>query len=144
MDIETSDETELDLGGAGANTLIEYRYVDASNNKVSGRAVLEGRIPETEVARMVASLDEDMYFIPGQVGLPDLQGEFTDGPAWNGEVDHVWHVLAGLSYTDEAPTPGLDSGHVETLTSEWPDKDGWDEEGHAALLADAAEAAPGF
>lgn len=144
MDIVTGDGTDLDLKGTGANTLVEYLYTDAANYKVTGRAVLEGRIAEADAARMVGSLDDGMYFIPGQVGLPDLQGDFTDGPAWDGEVDHVWHSLTGLSYTDEAPTPGIDSAHVETLMGEWPGKDGWDEEGHAATLADAAGASPGF
>lgn len=135
MDFDVNSEVGIDLSGGGANTLVEYAYRDENNSKVSASVVLAGRLSPEGMARIAAGLDERFYFIPGQVGLRDLQGDFTDGGEW-GEADHVWHHLVTVSHTDAEATSEGDTRDVETLLEAWPvDSRGWDDEGHYAELA---------
>lgn len=111
-------EREVDLSGAGANTLLELRYVDASNNKVGRTVVIKGRITAEQIARMEASETDDGFIIPSQVGLPDLQGSFEGaGARWNDDDDHVFHALTRIGHTDAAPTEELS---VDEMLAKWP------------------------
>jgi len=66
------------------NTVIEYRYQDGSNNKVFKEAVFAGPADVACRARIEAALvasddpDEIGNFVPGQVGLQDLQNAFYE------------------------------------------------------------------
>lgn len=92
------------------NTRIDYLYRDGANWKQHNECVVAGVIDETGVAAIVASLDEDKYFIPRAVGLPE-----TRFPTWN-EDDHSYFELdaAGFGPTDEEPTVDVDA---ETLVA---------------------------
>ncbi|HBB67911.1 MAG: hypothetical protein A2X28_04030 [Elusimicrobia bacterium GWA2_56_46] len=57
------------------NTLLEYLYRDASNYKQHGRVVLQGVISLSSIRHL---LFDKTYFIPSQVGLPDLQHKFQE------------------------------------------------------------------
>ena len=77
------------------NTCIHYLYRDASNYKAHHEIIVRGVITFAEIA---PCLDSGEFFIPSQVGLPDLQsqlGKPTDD-------DHVWHHLTPEDFT---PTP---------------------------------------
>ena len=85
----------------GPNTRIEYTYRDASNYKASKKLVLMGPLSDNEIAEIQAELDEGAWFVPGQVGLEDLQDSFTGCLSWwDPEQDHVWHELETLERTD--------------------------------------------
>lgn len=63
------------------NTKILYQYRDADNYKVAGHVVVAGEMSEAQVGKIIDRLDSEapdvcVYFIPGQVGLPDLQAGF--------------------------------------------------------------------
>lgn len=63
------------------NTSFEYVYRDGDNYKVSGVAVFAGEIDlatRDMILRNAVEPEADGYgsFIPGQVGLPDLQNQF--------------------------------------------------------------------
>lgn len=81
------------------NTIIEYMYRDASNYKQYHSVVIEGELTWAEIEPY---LDKGEYFIPGQVGLPELQWRF---PSFPSEDDHVWHELheEGITFTDVQP-----------------------------------------
>jgi hypothetical protein len=101
---------EFDFSQPGANTELSYLYRDASNNKVTGAVIFPGRISKDEAQALMARLDAAVagtptYFIPGQVDIPDLQHLIGDGKSpWIAELDHPWHELNGVTYTDAAPT----------------------------------------
>ena len=65
------------------NTKITYRYRDASNNKAEGAAVLRGTADSAVLISFIESLapsgDPGImgFFVPGQIGLPDLQDRFS-------------------------------------------------------------------
>lgn len=88
----------------GANTKLEYMYRDGFNYKTSGEAVFAGRIAAQQVRDIAKALDDRAYFIPGQVGLQDLQDSFINASEWNPEADHPWHEVMAISYTGDAPT----------------------------------------
>jgi hypothetical protein len=82
------------------NTRITYLYRDASNNKQSESVVVHG---ELSFGALEPYLDEDLYFIPDQVELEDLQTRF--GGKLTSD-DHPWHELheEDVEQTDDAPT----------------------------------------
>jgi len=124
MTIQSTDTTEIDLSGAGANTRIGYRYADASNYKVFGVAILEGRASDDQIRQMLDTLEDGEFFIPGQVGLRDLQADFQHGAGWDDQDDHVWHRLEAISYTDDEPSE--DATSVAHAMAQWPkDRQGW-------------------
>lgn len=100
-------EDEMPVDDDGPNTEVFYQYRDASNYKQAERVVFAGRLTADELIAVMTNLDNGQWFIPSQVGLPDLQGR------WGGrlyEDDHVWHELeAGdITPTWSAPTEAVD------------------------------------
>lgn len=85
-----------------ANTKISYIYRDAGNCKQYTDVVLTGVISPQELSVLYGHLDEDHCFVPGQVGLPDLQNSFTGG--FDQDLDHPFHDLTGIELTTDAPT----------------------------------------
>lgn len=74
------------------NTEISVMYRDGYNYKQHGYVVVAG-YDESLVARLRDSLDEDEYFIPEEVGFPNLldywESHYED-------ADHVWHEVEGI------------------------------------------------
>jgi len=103
------------------NTRVEYLYRDSGNYKQFASVVLTGEITPEERARIAAALDSGEYFIPGQVGLEDLQPKMPFFP--NRESDHVWHELdpnLGIAVVDYPPTMDLDVHEFASrFTGEW-------------------------
>ena len=56
---------------ARVNTKISYLYRDADNYKMRHEVVIAGSMSEEQEKAIEDSLDEGVYFIPSQVGLPD-------------------------------------------------------------------------
>lgn len=83
----------------GKNTRLVYQYRDASGYQQSEEIILAGEVSFQQDIRPF--LYEREFFIPEQVGLPNVQGRFEDFP---GEEDHPWHTISEVSLTDVAPT----------------------------------------
>lgn len=76
------------------NTRIEYMYRDACNYKTFKEIVLKGAAAP---GVFFAALHDGEFFIPFDVGLPELQPTpFTID-------DHIWHTLERISLTDDDP-----------------------------------------
>src|SRR5687767_2833523 len=69
------------------NTRISYLYRDGSNYKAGHSVVVEGRLTFQDIK---ACLDQSTYFIPYEIGWPELQEQLPEFP---GEDDHIWHEL---------------------------------------------------
>lgn len=80
------------------NTKINYTYRDASNYKAGGCEIVKGII-------QVSDFNAKEYFIPHEVGLPELQQQLTH---YNGggftDDDHVYHELDDCEPTEDKPT----------------------------------------
>jgi hypothetical protein len=138
--MKNNTNVQLALEGAGRHTLIEYMYRDASNYKQTNVVLLDGRLTEAQIEKILASLDDKQFFIPGQVGLQDLQGEFEHGAGWHEQDDHVWHELQTIEYRDGRPN-GLKAEDVATA---WPTSaEGWNVAEHQARLSGSAPLTPG-
>lgn len=87
------------------NTEISYLYRDASNYKQHMTVVLSGVISDEDKQLIKAKLDDGEFFIPSQVGLPDLQEMMIDG--FDEDEDHVWHELLNIEITASDPTYDL-------------------------------------
>ena len=80
------------------NTKFSYLYRDAGNYKFFKDVVLDGVL---SLDQLNPSLWESEYFIPSEVGLPDLQPEPLTVD------DHIWHEIDAIEYTDDEPTTDI-------------------------------------
>lgn len=111
-----------------ANTLFEWQYRDASNYKTSRTTVLKGELSEAERQEIHACLFEGTFFIPGQIGLADLQNSFQGCTSyWDPDADHIFHEINGLEPTD---LPATDDMTAMDLLAAFRKaaQDGWDQE----------------
>jgi len=69
-------------------TVIGYLYRDGGNYKSYGYVALAGVFTDRQRKAITRTLDEGLYFIPGQVGMPELQAKLG---AIDPDADHVWH-----------------------------------------------------
>jgi hypothetical protein len=130
--MQNNTDVHLALEGPGGHTLIEYMYRDASNYKTTKVVLLEGRLTDQQIEKILGTLEDKMFFIPGQVGLPDLQGEFEHGAGWHEQDDHVWHELQSIEYRDGRPN----GPNAEDMAAAWPsDAQAWNEAEHQARLS---------
>lgn len=100
------------------NTLISYVYRDGNNYKQGEFLVVPGEMDKNAV---FDCCDEGEYFIPGQVGLPELQPQMTSFPS---AADHVWHELEDIELTEEEPNAKMTAEDLEKRFEEA--KDNWD------------------
>ncbi len=99
------DDSFLDEGEGDA-TLFRYGYRDADNYKTNSKVVLAGGFTRLDVKVLFACADRegDAYFIPGQVGLADLQDNFSGCESmWLDERDHPYHEIHAIEQCDEEP-----------------------------------------
>lgn len=78
--------------------LLSYLYRDGSNNKAT-REVLLSDAPQYSLKKVLLAMpthDGIRRFIPGPVGLTDLQGSFGPESRWDPEGDHPWHELVDI------------------------------------------------
>jgi hypothetical protein len=83
------------------NTQISYRYADKRNCKQFTTIVVNGTITWEQIAPYLVL---EQSFVPGQVGLEDLQLRFALPGA-----DHPWHQITpeDLKPTEAEPTVAL-------------------------------------
>jgi hypothetical protein len=90
------------------NLRIEYCYRLSLTHKIKCRIILAGPVGSHEVAVIKDRLEDGVYFVPGQVGLPDLQCRFDETDArWDPRIDHPWHELEKINLTVKKPDQEL-------------------------------------
>lgn len=101
------------------NTKINYLYRDADNYKVRNECIIRGEMTEEQEKRIIGSLDEETYFVPACVGMPEEKfGSET-------EADHPWFEWCGTEPTERKPTLDIDA---EELTVRFEKAgNGWQE-----------------
>ncbi|MCX7923859.1 MAG: hypothetical protein N3B21_17885 [Clostridia bacterium] len=104
-----------------SNTKISYLYRDGDNYKKPNSVIISGEISKNQIEEIIASLDEGLYFIPSQVGLPEVRFDKLT------ESDHCWFELLeeGIETTNEEPTIPLEADvlHKNFLLK----KENWDD-----------------
>jgi len=88
------------------NTRMSYRYADRTNCRQYTSIVVAGTITWEQIAPYLAKQGS---FIPGQLGLEDLQNRFALPGG-----DHPWHQIApdDIRPTEAAPTIALTGGEL--------------------------------
>lgn len=84
------------------NTKISYLYCDASNYKKDNTAVIEGELSPEQQKKILSCLDEELFFIPELVGLPEERFD-----AWT-EDDHDWFELCDEDFSLTNDEPSVD------------------------------------
>ena len=78
---------------------------DIAPYKQYGTVVLQGAISLSNIRHL---LFDKTYFIPSQVGLPDLQHKFEEqGFEYPTDDDHEWHEIVSMRPTVRKPTTSL-------------------------------------
>jgi len=116
------------------NTRIEYRYKNAAGYVDCSSTIIEG---ELQLAQLIPYTKEGNLFIPGQVGLPALNGKDL-------EVDGPYHEMLNLDLTQDKPENDLTA--VELLQKfKVACEEGWSEMVfYEEIAAEAAEACNRF
>tara|TARA_B100000949_G_scaffold231730_1_gene244446 strand:- start:816 stop:1208 length:393 start_codon:yes stop_codon:yes gene_type:complete len=84
------------------NTQFNLLYKDINNTKASVTVILAGAITDAQIDAIMDKLDDGMYFIPNQVGLPapaDTLAEHADFP--HPEQDHAWTIIKAFHHGDK-------------------------------------------
>lgn len=84
--------------------LLAYTYRDADNYKTSLSVAVPGDVDKKGADRLYDRLASDEGFVPGQIGLPDLQINFNEGMTfWDDERDHPFHEIYEVAPADTLP-----------------------------------------
>lgn len=127
------------LGSPKTDTVLTYQYRDATNNIVNSEVRFSGQPDTWDVENRLRALlmllersSDNMSFIPGQLGLPDLQESFGECEGHgDSEIDQPWHCITGLrpirkdALSEQIPLMTYDefSKNLVQLTT----GSGWDE-----------------
>lgn len=93
-----------------SNSRLTYQYRSGSNYKQAHSVVLAGEVSTQTLGLLIARAEDQIDshhenipdFIPGQVGLPDLQEMLGE---WDDNEDHPYHEVLGLENTEAAADP---------------------------------------
>ena len=98
------------------NLSLEYSYRLSVAVKVTCQIVLAGPASSNDVAAIKDRLEDGLYFVPGQVLLPDLRCAFDERQrTWDKKVDHPWHELDKVNLTRISPTDWFDQTAFEVV-----------------------------
>ena len=87
------------------NTKFSYLYRDEWNYKKFHSIILSGVI---RLEQIEPFLREGAFFIPSEVGLPDLQEDVFKS------YDHIWHEIESIELTNEQPTVAINTSTLLT------------------------------
>lgn len=99
------------------NTKFNYLYRDVCNYKKFNDVVLFGIF---EVKQIEPLLKDKLFFIPSDVGLPDLQDDIFSVD------DHIWHEFESIELTEEPPNVEIDASLLIKYFKDASDNH-WDE-----------------
>jgi hypothetical protein len=85
------------------NTKFGYFYRDACNYKTYNEVVLEGKLEKIFLKQF---LFEGTFFVPSEIGLPDLQSFPLK------VYDHIWHEIDFCESTKEKPTVKISANEL--------------------------------
>ena len=98
------------------NLNIEYSYRISAMLKITCHVILAGPVGTSDVASIKDRIEDGIYFVPGQVLLPDLRCAFDEeGRAWDKAVDQPWHELEKISLTKNVQTEWFDKTASEVV-----------------------------
>lgn len=112
------------------NTYFGYLYRDASNYKVWNEVIINGRLTPKQKEDIISTLNEGLWFIPEQVGLPVER--FSDVT----EDDHCWCELE-LENINDTDLPPTELGTVQKIYDAFMATNGnWDDVTYAVMEGD--------
>jgi hypothetical protein len=100
---------------------LDYLYRDAANWKTSEFAYLAGDLTDEQIETL-NELAGEPVFIPGQIGLPDLQENLGSLD----ENSHVWHEIVSVERSGFAPTVGATAQEFYEAATRGQQDDFWD------------------
>lgn len=106
------------------NTRIEYLYRDGSNYKVHNECVIEGELTEPQQDIILACRDDDIYFIPSDVGLPEVRFD-----SWDEQYDHDWFELYDYAFSSTDANPDVHITAAELVEAFLAHKEEWENRG---------------
>lgn len=112
------------------NTYFGYLYRDASNYKNWNEVIIKGRLTPKQKEDIISTLNEGLWFIPEQVGLPVER--FSDVT----EDDHCWCELE-LENINDTDLPATELGTAQEIYDAFMAVNGnWDDVTYAVMEGD--------
>ena len=127
FDTETPEES-------GMNSILVYEYTDRLGWAQLHTEVFPGEWSQQDICQfmMTDRGGESYYFVPGQIGLPDLQTKMSSFPSAS---DHVFHKALAIRPTEKQPTVDWEKDHYWLATRNlWGGDWYWSD--HAKRLTD--------
>ena len=104
--VSADGRTVIEVDSDAGATEIEYVYQDADNYKAHDTVVLEGGLDVASLAELLSGLHgTEAWFVPGMVGLPDLQDRLPG--VWDEARDTVMHGFVGAKASTAEPDTDL-------------------------------------
>jgi hypothetical protein len=103
------------------NTKIEYLYRDASNYKKINQVIVSGTFDEAQKESIQDCLSEGEYFIPRQVGFPEMRFDKLN------EDDHCWFELSVENFSVTSLPAEIQMSVEDVVNAFLAAKDNWDD-----------------
>lgn len=103
------------------NTKIEYLYRDASNYKKINQVIVSGTFDEIQKESIQNCLSEGEYFIPRQVGFPEIRFDKLT------EDDHYWFELSVENFSVTSLPAEIQMSVEDVVNAFLAAKDNWDD-----------------
>lgn len=103
------------------NTKIEYLYRDASNYKKINQVIVSGTFDEIQKESIQNCLSEGEYFIPRQVGFPEIRFDKLT------EDDHCWFELSIENFSVTSLPAEIQMSVEDVVNAFLAAKDNWDD-----------------
>lgn len=112
----------------GSHSVFVYQYRDAGNYKILKSVLLRGQAAHFDEDSFQSKLEAGMFFIPEQVNLASLQGEFSEYSQVPTPDDHVWHEFVTIRSANDGDLADLvEAGEIDELLKAFKLVNGWDE-----------------
>jgi hypothetical protein len=96
------------------NTFITLQYADEHNYKKCIECILSGSLTTAQILQIKEKLDEGIYLVANQVGLP-TPSELLLGSNFPNESDHAWTSIHEFRFEDEASPSDFATQGVPTV-----------------------------
>lgn len=103
------------------NTKIEYLYRDASNYKKINQVIVSGTFDEAQKESIRDCLFEGEYFIPRQVGFPEIRFDKLT------EDDQCWFELSVENFSVMSLPAEIQMSVEDVVNAFLAAKDNWDD-----------------
>lgn len=112
------------------NTKISYIYEDGENFQITNTCVIDGEFSGKQINTIMKSLNKGQYFIPSQIGMPEIKFSDSTGPK------NSWFKLSPDSFLKTNESPDINITPEELVARFCLRRHKWEEASNQFMLSD--------